>query len=95
MELCAIVHLPNYGNWQALSNFTSQRRRLFLYPVFSAYGKKVVPVHCVFSKSSIGVAGCGAAVALSDAVLVGSKEKETLRSLIFVLYFSTPECSEV
>ena len=46
MELCAIVHLLNYGNWQALSNFTSQRRRLFLYPVFSAYGKKVVPVQC-------------------------------------------------
>ena len=35
------------------------------------------------------VADRGAAVGLSDAVLVGSKEKETLRSLIFVLYSST------
>ena len=44
--------------------------------------------HCVFFKTA-SVAGCGAAVALSDAVLVDSKEKETLRSLIFVLYSST------
>lgn len=57
-------------------------------------GRRLCQCTVYFPKAA-SVAGCGAAVALSDAVLVGSKEKETLRSLIFVLYFSTPECSEV